>query len=138
MILYVCDFLWINDNLTLQICAKHIFFESETTLYDCSCEKSNCFLCLWAVATSLCYCKSFDLFGDAAWDSHQSKDVVFYGVGDHIDDLDNTCVLVPGIGHVSMIALEDGTVPDFESRDFIISWGIVSFVKLWLPRRTKR
>ena len=72
------------------------------------------------VLISLCSCDlSGFVWGDAIWDIHQRETKVFYGVGDHIEELDNTCVLIPGLGHVAMPSLEDGTVPKFEKGDLI-------------------
>lgn len=60
-----------------------------------------------------------DLFGGIPWDDHQVEDAVFYGVGAHIDDLNNTCVFVPRIGHVSMPNLKEGEKPSFKEGDLI-------------------
>ena len=62
---------------------------------------------------------SCEIFRKHSWDSQQIHDEVFYGVGDHIDELNNTCVLIPTIGHVSMPQLDDGTTPSFKKGDLI-------------------
>lgn len=83
-------------------------------------KKALCLVLSFVFAISLCSCEAFGgLFGGADWDAHQKKETVFYGVGDHIEDLNNTCVFIPGVGHVSMPELENGTTPEFKSRDLI-------------------
>lgn len=72
-------------------------------------------ICLFAVlslALSLCSC-------DGAFDLGEGEKTVFYGVGDHITELENTCVFLVGVGHVSMPMLNDGTIPAFKSGDLI-------------------
>lgn len=83
-------------------------------------KKALCLILTFVFAISLCSCEAFGgLFGGKDWDAHQKQKTVFYGVGDHIEDLNNTCVFIPGVGHVSMPMLEDGTTPEFKSGDLI-------------------
>ena len=76
-------------------------------------------VCITLLVCSLFALNSCNIFGGVLWDGHQTADKVFYGVGDHIDELNNTCVLIPGVGHVAMPSLEDGTVPSFKKGDLI-------------------
>ena len=59
------------------------------------------------------------IWGDAVWDEDQKVNTVYYGVGYHIDDLDNTCVYIPSVGHVAMPSTEDGSRPNFKAGDLI-------------------
>ena len=69
---------------------------------------------------SLCSCNlSWLIFGDVDWDAHQKVDTVYYGVGVHIEELDNTCVFIPEVGHVSMPRTNDGEYPEFDVGDLI-------------------
>ena len=75
---------------------------------------------LFVMLFSLCSCNlSWLIFGDVDWDAHQKVDTVYYGVGVHIEELDNTCVFIPEVGHVSMPRTNDGEYPEFDVGDLI-------------------
>ena len=75
---------------------------------------------LFAMLFSLCSCDlSWLIWGEVDWDAHQKVDPVYYGVGVHIKELDNTCVFIPKVGHVSMPRKADGEYPEFEAGDVI-------------------
>lgn len=73
-----------------------------------------------SILFSLCSCDPLRLIlGDTDWDAHQWEDPVYYGVGVHIEELNNTCVFIPKIGHVSMPRTKDGKYPEFKAGDVI-------------------
>ena len=75
---------------------------------------------LFVMLFSLCSCNlSWLIFGDVDWDAHQKVDTVYYGVGVHIEELDNTCVFIPEVGHVAMPRTNDGEYPEFDVGDLI-------------------
>ena len=59
------------------------------------------------------------IWGDAVWDGHQKENTVYYGVGYRIDDLNNTCVYIPSVGHVTMPSTKDGVSPKFKVGDLV-------------------
>ena len=75
---------------------------------------------IFAMLFSLCSCNlSWLIGGNVDWDAHQKVDTVYYGVGVHIEELNNTCVFIPKIGHVSMPRTKDGEYPEFDVGDLI-------------------
>ena len=75
---------------------------------------------IFAMLFSLCSCNlSWLIGGNVDWDAHQKVDTVYYGVGVHIEELNNTCVFIPKIGHVSMPRTVDGEYPEFGEGDLV-------------------
>ena len=77
--------------------------------------KAFCLLIAVVLAFTLTSCDAvFGLF-----DSGNTEKTVFYGVGDHISELNNTCIFLVGVGHVSIPSLTVGDDPEFKSGDLI-------------------
>ena len=74
--------------------------------------KIICAFIVLSLSVALCSC-------DGMFDFGNDEKIVFYGVGDYVTELENTCVFLVGVGRVSMPELNDGTIPDFKAGDLI-------------------
>ena len=81
--------------------------------------KKLCLLFVFLELLLLCSCTSNSLFGGAHWDEHQRPQKTFYGVGDYVDELNNTCLFIPGIGHITMPATKEAVTPEFKPGDLV-------------------